>query len=163
MRAGNSSDNGVGSCINFFRVKADMEFAVFVEDLTVYHGKLYVLFAAAVNEVFDQIILRLHVRLMEVNHDEIGLFAGSETVAVSKLHGVRAACGCHVENGVGRESCGIHLADFGKAGGQEHFAEHIEAVVTGRPVGADGEVDAVIVKTLQRADAGGELQVCQCF
>ena len=42
---------------------------------------------------------------------------------------------------------------------KEHFAEHIEAVVTGRPVGADGEVDAVIVKTLQRADAGRELQV----
>ncbi len=58
MRAGNSSDNGVGSCRNFFRFKADMALAVFVEDLTVYHGKLYVLFAAAVNEVFDQIILR---------------------------------------------------------------------------------------------------------
>ena len=60
-------------------------------------------------------------------------------------------------------SAGIPAASisrtFGKAGGQEHFAEHIEAVVTGRPVGADGEVDAVIVKTLQRADAGGELQV----
>ena len=153
------ADNGVGSCINFFRVKADMEFAVFVEDLTVYHGKLYVLFAAAVNEVFDQIILRLHVRLMEINHDEIGLFAGSETVAVSKLHRVCAACGCHVEYRISRDSCGVHLTDFGKTGGQEHFAEHVEAVVAGRPVGADGEVDAVIVKTLQRADAGGELQV----
>ena len=124
-----------------------MEFAVFVEDLTVYHGKLYVLFAAAVNEVFDQIILRLHVRLMEVNHDEIGLFAGSETVAVSKLHRVCAACGCHVEYRISRDSCGVHLTDFGKTGGQEHFAEHVEAVVAGWPVSADGEVDAVIVKT----------------
>ena len=96
---------------------------------------------------------------MEVNHDEIGLFAGSETVAVSKLHRVCAACGCHVEYRISRDSCGVHLTDFGKTGGQEHFAEHVEAVVAGWPVSADGEVDAVIVKTLQRADAGGELQV----
>ena len=159
MRAGNSSDNGVGSCINFFRVKADAEFVVFVENLTVYHGKLYVLFAAAVNEVFDQIIFRLHVRLVQINHDEIRLFANGETVTVIDLHRVCAACGCHVEYRISRDSCGVHLTDFGKTGGQEHFAEHVEAVVAGRSVGADGEVDAVIVKTFQRADAGRELQV----
>ena len=130
MRAGNSSDNGVGSCINFFRIKADAEFAVFVEDLTVYHGKLYVLFAAAVNEVFDQIIFRLHVRLVQINHDEIRLFANGETVTVIDLHRVCAACGCHVEYRISRDSCGVHLTDFGKTGGQEHQQEREQAFLS---------------------------------
>ena len=45
------------------------------------HGQAHILLAAGVDDVFGNVVLGLHIGPAHIQHDKIGLFAGSQIVA----------------------------------------------------------------------------------
>lgn len=58
-----TANNLIGMSVDLFFVKSDLKLIVLIEDLTIYHGHLNILLAAAVDQIFYDIVFRLHVRL----------------------------------------------------------------------------------------------------
>ena len=59
--------------VDFLHIGSDVKGAVFVQDFAGNHGQLHILLAAAVHQIFADVVDRLHVRLIQINDNQIRL------------------------------------------------------------------------------------------
>ena len=65
------SDNPVRVLIDLPRLRPHEESPVLIEYLSIDHRQLHVLLAAAVDQILHRMIHWLHIRLLQINHDQI--------------------------------------------------------------------------------------------
>ena len=106
------------------------------------HGHLYVLLAAAVDNVARDIIDGLHVRLPQIEQNQICLLSCRNAVGFRQAHDSGTVGRCHLQDFVSRHCSCISKGKLGKTGYKEHFAEHIKAVIASRAVRADTDRNA---------------------
>lgn len=66
---------------------------------------------------------------------------------------------CHVQNLAGRQGAGVTRRAFGEQCGEAHFGKEIQAVVAGRTIGSQSDIDTELSHSCHRGDAAGQLQI----
>ena len=115
--------------------------------------------ASAVYKIFYDIILRLHIRLLQIDHDQIRFFAGCQTVAIVQPHRMRTTCRGHIQDFIRTDTLCIHFTHLRQCTCQKHFLKHIQAVVARRSVCTDRHRNTFLHKSFQRCDTACQLQV----
>ena len=96
---------------------------------------------------------------MQIDHDDVRLLALCQDVTVRKPHGLRPVDRGHFQHFLRVHCRSILFLQLGKARGQEHFTEHIQAVVAGGAVRAYPHIDSLFQETGNRRHAAGQLRV----
>jgi hypothetical protein len=116
--------------------------------------------ANGVDQLRDWIVDRLGFRPTEINGDHVGSLAGLQRADfISQPQGLRGVERGHAQNPRRRQNAGVAGDRFAQQGGSAHFAEQVEIVVAGRPVGAQGDIDASGIELGCGAEAAGQLEV----
>ena len=98
----------------------------------------------------------------EIDHDQVGAFAGFERAGqVIHVHRAGADPRGHRQRLPRRDRRGIAARALRQERGQARFLEHVEVVVGRRTVRADADVQPELQHARHRRDAGGELQVAR--
>ena len=105
-------------------------------------------------------VKRLQLQFAEVHDHEVGLLARLDrTDLVLAAQRPRTGERRRLEGGGGVERAGIAGDRLGQQRGLAGFLEHVEVVVRGATVGADGHVGTGAAQGLDRAEAGRQLEV----
>ena len=115
--------------------------------------------AAAVNDILLDVIQRLHIGLMQIDHDDIRFLAFRKNVTVMKPHGSCPIHCSHLKHLFGIHRRGILFPKLGKPCCQEHLTEHIQAVIAGSAVGSDTHINAFFQETGNRCNPACKLCV----
>ena len=103
---------------------------------------------------------RLGLDLAKVDAGDVGLLARLERAdQILQPHRLGPAPGRRAQRLGGGERGGILGHGLGKDRGGARLADHVEVVVAGRAVGADGERHARLHQRAGRAESGGQLEV----
>lgn len=135
-----------------FRLGADEKAAVFIQHPAVYHRQPDVFLGAGVDEVLFNIVYGLHVGTAEVDDDEVCLLSDSDIVAAVESHRPRPAHTGHFQHLLRVAGRGVAQKVFLQRGDEIHLPEHVEGVVAGRAVGADGELESGVDVPLNGGD-----------
>ena len=104
-------------------------------------------------------MLRLHIRLLHIDHDQVRLLAGSQAIAVIQSHRPCAVCCRHLQHCFCRNGCRIHLFDLAQPRHEKHLSEEIEAIVARRSVSTDRHRYVCCKQICCTADPAGKLQI----
>ena len=119
-----------------------------------------VLSAGRINEVGDRIETRQLADAAQVDGAQVGSLADFDrSKAFVQAEGEGAVEGCHAQGLARREGGGVAAGPFGEKRRQTHFLKEVEAIVAGRPVGAQADVDPRRQQGGNGGDAAGELEV----
>ena len=107
-----------------------------------------------------RIITRQQSRITDTHGTQIRRLAGAErTDLFFQPQGPRAfQCG-HAQRLMGMDGFGPGTCDFGQKRRQTHLLEHVEAVIAGRAVGTDANIDPGISQFGNRGDATGQFEI----
>src|SRR3546814_188324 len=116
--------------------------------------------AGGVDQLRDHVVQRLGLELRQVEQRQVGLLArldrADQMIEADRL---RPAQRGRAQRGEGAERLGLARHRLGQDRRGAGFADHVQVVVAGAAVGANGEVHAGALQRAGRAEAGGELEV----
>ena len=145
-------------CVDRLGIDVKGVSSAFIEDSARDHRQRDVCLAAGIDDVLCNVVQRLHVRHVQIEHDKIRLLARLEAIAVIEPH--------HLCADRARRMQDLDRVRRRRADGQllqtrneEHFAEEIETVVARRSVGPDRNRYARFVIRFDRRNAARKLHV----
>ena len=96
---------------------------------------------------------------MQIDHDQICQLAFRQRITFVQVHRFGTAHGSHIEHIVGIQRGCVVQVQLLEGGSHKHLPEHIQAVVTGRPVRSDRQLDPHTHHPLKRSDSAGQLRI----
>jgi len=130
--------SGVGDDLGWIEVDGA---GIAHQHLSVDDGVAYVGSAGRVQPASNRVRAGCEVGPIEAHDDQIGSFARLDRADVSlQAEGASAFAGCHPDR-IARGQRARPLPDRLQHGREAHLLEHVEAVVAGRPVGAQRHGD----------------------
>ncbi len=116
--------------------------------------------AGGVDELGNDVVQRLGFQRAQIHADQVGLLARFDrTDAIAVAQRARAAESGRMQRGRGVQRGGVVRHRLGQLRRGAGLAEHVQVVVAGAAVGADGQVDARALQRAGRAETGGQLEV----
>ena len=85
--------------------------------------------------------------MRQVDSDQVGLLAdldGADALAESQRAG--AVDRCHADAVLGVAGAGVASNRLGQQRRAAHFAEHVEVIVAGGAIGAEADIDRLLVQ-----------------